>query len=128
MNTIRHAPLVLVLVAAMTLPALARAAEKAPVTPVDSAEQATPAPMAGIGMGPGMGMGYGPMHAENCRVKKAGRMSDGTPCMMGPNKGCRMANGNAMTDMRLDALEKRMDMMQLMLEMLLRQQSTGGSQ
>ncbi len=128
MNTIRHTTLMLALAAVMALPAVARAAEEAPVAPADSAEQATPAPMAGMGMGPGMGMGYGPMHGENCRLNKARKLSDGTPCMRGPGQGCRMADSNAMTDQRLDMLEKRLDMMQMMLEMMMRQQSAGGRQ
>jgi hypothetical protein len=45
------------------------------------------------------------------------------PCMQGGHKGCRMQGGD--DDARLTDLEKRMDMMQLMLEMMLR--SAGGS-
>lgn len=41
--------------------------------------------------------------------------------MMGAGKGCRMG-GNDPDDKRIEALEKRMDMMQLMLETLLKQQ------
>ena len=44
------------------------------------------------------------------------------PCMQGGHKGGRMQGGD--DDARLSDLEKRMDMMQLMLEMMLR--STGG--
>jgi hypothetical protein len=83
--------------------------------------------MAGFGMGPGMGMGHGPMHGENCHLHQASRMSDGTPCMMGPSKGCQMAGGNAMMDKRIDMLEKRVDMLQMMMEMMMRQ-SAGSSQ
>lgn len=45
------------------------------------------------------------------------------PCMQGGHKGCRMQGAG--DDARLSDLEKRMDMMQLMLEMMLR--SAGGS-
>ncbi|MBI1284322.1 MAG: hypothetical protein GC183_08300 [Thiobacillus sp.] len=127
MNTIRHTALMLALATVMALPAVARAAEDIPETPVAGTEQATPAPMAGFGMGPGTGMGPGPMHGEHCRTNQAGRSSDATPCMMGPNKGCQMAGGNAMTDRRIDALEKRVDMLQMVMEMMMRQ-SAGGSQ
>jgi len=125
MNTIRYTVLMLALAPVMALPAIVRAAEDIPETPV--AEQASPAPMAGFGMGPGVGMGPGPMHGENCHLNKASRLSDGTPCMMGPNKGCQMAGGNAMADKRIDMLEKRVDMLQMMMEMMVRQ-SVGGNQ
>lgn len=127
MNTIRHIPLMLALATVMALPAIVRAAEDIPETPVAGTEQASPAPMAGFGMGPGMGMGPGPMHGENCHLNKASRLSDGTPCMMGPNRGCQMAGGNAMTDKRIDMLEKRVDMLQMMMEMMMRR-SAGSSQ
>jgi hypothetical protein len=127
MFSVRPSVLVLSLAVALVLPLLARAADDAPEAPGATAttEQAAPEPIAVIGIGPGMGMG--PMHAEHCRMNKASRMSDGTPCMMSPNTGCQMAGASAMTDKRLDMLEKRMDMMQMMMEMMMRQ-SAGGSQ
>lgn len=125
MFSVRPSTLILSLAVALAFPVLARAADAPPETPAAGSEQATPEPIAVIGMGPGMG--HGPMHGENCRMNKASRMSDGTPCMMGPNKGCQMAGASAMTDKRLDMLEKRMDMMQMMMEMMM-QQSAGASQ
>ena len=127
MNTIRYTTVMLALVTVMALPAIAGAAEDAPETPVAGTEQLTPVPMAGFGIGPGMGMGHGPIHGENCRLHKASRLSDGTPCMMGPNKGCQLAGNNAMTDKRIEMLEKRVDMLQMMVEMLVRQ-AAGNSQ
>jgi len=131
MFSVRLSTLILSLAVALAFPVQARAADAPPETPAASSEQATPEPIAVIGIGPGMGMGpgmgHGPMHGENCRLNKASRMSDGTPCMTGPHKGCQMAGGNAMTDKRLDMLEKRVDMLQMMMEMMMRQ-SAGGSQ
>jgi hypothetical protein len=123
MNIIRHTTLMFALATVMALPAVVRAAEDAPEATAASTEQVSPAPMAGLGMG----MGHGPMHGEHCRMNKASRLSDGTPCMMGPNKGCQLAGGNAMTDKRIDMLEKRVDMLQMMMEMMMRQ-TAGGSQ
>ena len=131
MFSVRLSTLILSLAVALAFPVLARAADVPPETPAASSEQATPEPIAVIGIGPGMGMGpgmgHGPMHGENCRMNKASRMSDGTPCMMGSHKGCQMVGASAMTDKRIDMLEKRVDMLQMMMEMMMRQ-SAGGSQ
>jgi hypothetical protein len=67
----------------------------------------------GAGMGPGMLMGQGP----------------GMGMMMGPaaRKDCRLGwtdhclQHDALTEQRLDALEKRMDMMQMMMKMMMRE-------
>lgn len=75
-----------------------------------------PAPMPGMGM-MGMGMGMGPgkgMHGENC--KTGGGMDK--PCMQGQHMNCHMRGGA--DDQRLDLLEKRVDMMQMMMEMMMR--------
>jgi hypothetical protein len=72
----------------------------------------------GQGMVPGMGkMGQG-MHGEGCDMPRGGMMmGQGKPGMKMP--GCRMMGGG-ISDKRLDALEKRMDMMQMMLEMMMK--------
>lgn len=71
-----------------------------------------PVPMPGMGMGM-MGMGPG----NNCKTGGGMRGHD-KPCMQGDSKPCRMRGDS--DDARLDALEKRMDMMQMMMEMMLR--------
>jgi replicative DNA helicase len=71
---------------------------------------AQPMPGMGMMMGPGMGMMMGP---------------GGMPAAAG-QKNCRMAYADNCarhddaTDHRLDALEKRVDMMQMMMRMMLR--------
>ncbi len=77
-----------------------------------------PAPMPGMGMGMmGMGPGKGGMHGENCKTGGGMRGHD-KPCMQGDHKPCHMRGDS--DDARLDALERRMDMMQMMMEMMLR--------
>lgn len=111
------------------------AAEPAPAAPAaaEPAAQAaavpTPMPMMGMrqqmrvmsgdgtiqrcnprmGMGPGMGMGMGPGMGMG-----AGNQP---PCMTGGK--CQMAEA---LEHRIEAMDKRLDMMQMMLEMLVRQQ------
>jgi hypothetical protein len=92
-----------------------------------------PAQGMGQGMGPGMGQGMRPgmgkmgkgmgMRGDGCDMPRGGMMmGQGKPGMKMP--GCRMMGGGmmggGMADQRLDALEKRMDMMQMMLEMLMK--------
>lgn len=90
----------------------ARADTAAAVEAADGQERA-PAPMMGMrrhmaGMA-GEGMG------QHCKTGK-GRMAEPAPCKSG-----RCPTGDA--EHRLDALEKRLDLMQTMLEMLVRQQA-----
>lgn len=59
----------------------------------------------GPGMGPGMGMMMGPSGKPNCKT--------------GGHPNCAMRAGEV--DQRLDALEKRMDMMQMMMKMMMRE-------
>jgi len=77
-----------------------------------------PGPMPGMGMGMGMGHGKGGMHGENCKME-GGMQGQDKPCMQGQHNNCQMRGG--MVDTRMDTLEKRMDMMQMMLEMMMRQ-------
>lgn len=100
-----------------------------PDTPAAKAAPGMMGMAPGQGMGPGMGSGMGKMgkgmgmRGEACDMPRGGMMKgQGKPGMK--MQGCRMMGG-CMADKRLDALEKRMDMMQMMLEMLVRQ-SAGG--
>lgn len=77
-----------------------------------SANAGTPTPMPGMGM-----MGMGPGKGGDCKMGGGMRGKD-KPCMQGEQKNCRMRGES--DDARLDMLEKRMDMMQMMMEMLLR--------
>jgi hypothetical protein len=120
MIAIRHTTLMLSLAAALALPALVRAEEAAPAAPAPEAIAGTPEQIVIMPI-PGMGMRHRAMHGESCDMHKGGRMGDGKPCMMGGD--CRMGDGGGMADVRLDALEKRMDMMQMMMEMMMKQQA-----
>jgi hypothetical protein len=80
---------------------------------------------------PGM-QGMAGMQGEKCRQGGAGKpackqencmQGQGKPCMKGGHPNCRM--GDDSDDQRLENLEKRMDMMQIMLEMMLR--NSGGN-
>lgn len=116
MNTIRYTTAIMALAAALALPAIAHADEAAPAAA--SAETPDmPAPGMGRGMGPGMGMG--PMAAERCQMRRAG--------MMSMNRPCRTMDRDE-TDKRIEMLEKRLDAMQLTLELLVRQQASGVAQ
>lgn len=66
--------------------------------------------MMGRGMGPGP-MAIGPGAKGNCRMKQGPGMG-----MMGRGANCPRAEG---LDQRLDALEKRVDLMQTMLQHLM---------
>jgi hypothetical protein len=101
-------------------------------------------PAPGMGMGMGMGMGKGPCHAgkhcENCKHREhcmqggnckqrenckhgGGMHAEGKPCMQERRENCHKRGhmrGDS-DDMRLDMLEKRMDMMQIMLEKMMRE-------
>lgn len=122
MTTIRHAPLMLGLVAALVLAGGARAEDPAPAPDSSAPVQSETPPMAtpGMGMGRGMGpgMGMGPMAGARCAVRKPG--------MMGANRPCCM-HDDGVNAQRIEMLEKRLDMMQLMLEMLVRQQAAGSA-
>lgn len=123
MNAIRHTTLMLALAATLGLPAVARAAEETPApaaAPTPEQTLAEPMPAMGSGMRMGPGMGKGMRHGatgENCRVNRGGMMGGGKSCMMRQ----RCGGADAMSEKRLDTLEKRMDMMQMMLEMMLKQ-------
>jgi hypothetical protein len=80
-----------------------------------AADADAPAPMPGMGMGM-MGMGPG-MHGKNCKPG-SGMYGQDKPCMQGQHPNCHLRGGA--DDKRLDALEKRMDMMQMMIEMMMR--------
>jgi hypothetical protein len=133
MHAIRHTILILSLSAAAAFAAGAAAQDAAPASePAVAAEQplgsagASPAtpPAMGMGMGPGMGMRHGAPHGEHCQSRMHG-MGAGKPGMHGGHQcSCRMAGGG-MADQRIDELEKRLDLMQAALEMLLRQQAAG---
>ncbi len=94
----------------------------------------------GMGLGMGMGMGKGPCHTgkhcENCQHRDhcmqgghckqrehcmhgGGMQAEGKPCMQERRENCHM-RGNV-GDTRLDMLEKRLDLMQSMLEKLMRE-------
>jgi hypothetical protein len=74
-----------------------------------------PGPMPGMGMG--MGPGMGGMNKGNC-IMSGATPGQGKPCMQRQSRNCIM--NEAMDDQRLDTLEKRVDMLQMMLEMMLR--------
>ncbi|MFP5410149.1 MAG: hypothetical protein ACLGG6_04155 [Gammaproteobacteria bacterium] len=118
MNMIRHTTTVLVLATTLSLPGIVRADEAAqtaePNAAAPTATPELPAPGMGMGMGRGMGpgMGMGPMDAERCQMRKAG--------MMGINSPSRTMDA----DKRIEMLEKRLDTMQLTLELLVRQQAS----
>lgn len=123
MNPIRNLAGVMTLATALALPGMARAeAPAAPAEPAASMPGETPAAMPPgmgmrheMGMGPGMGMGMGPMAGgDRCAQRK--------PAMMKMRQSCRMA-GDAQADKRIEMLEKRLDAMQLTLELLVRQQA-----
>ncbi len=87
------------------------------------ASAGTPASMPGMGM-MGMGAGKGGMHDKNCKM--GGMQAQDKPCMQGQDKSCMQGQhmncsmrGGA-DDPRLDMLEKRVDMMQMMMEMMMR--------
>lgn len=118
MIAIRPTAAVMALAAAFALPGPARAEDAAPpAEPAASVPSESPAAAAPrMGMGPGMGMG--PMAADRCPVYRPG--------MMGMNKPSRMTGGDE-AGKRIDMLEKRLDAMQLTLELLVLQQAAGVS-
>lgn len=114
---------VALLSAALASPLTVRAEEAAAPEP---ATQAETMPMMGMGMGMGMGnsrcgagmmAGPGMGMGQRCNTRKG--MAGGAPCMTGK---CPTAE---VLEHRIDALEKRLDLMQTMLEMLARQQGAG---
>lgn len=105
MKPSRRIPLLLAFAAVLSLPVLAGAQDAAPAGPAAAPESPVPAPLGGMG-------------GEACPLHKGGD----APCMMRRSRGCRMG-GSDLDDERLDALEKRMDRMQLMLETLVKQQA-----
>lgn len=124
MNLIRNLAGVMTLATVLALPGLARAQQPAPpAEPAASTSDETPAAMPPgmgmrheMGMGPGMGMGMGPMAGgDRCAQRKPAMM-------MKMRQSCRMA-GDAQADKRIEMLEKRLDAMQLTLELLVRQQT-----
>lgn len=120
MIAIRHTTAVMTFAAALALPGLVHAEEPVPpaghAASTPSESPAAPPPGMGMGHGMGRGMGMGPMAAERCPARKAG--------MMGMQKPCRMAD-DALAEKRIEMLEKRLDAMQLTLELLVRQQAGG---
>jgi hypothetical protein len=134
MNAARHATLTLGLVASLALAASAFAQDAAPANlPAEPAvaEVIAPAPAAttpaqgmGMGMGPGMGMRHGAPHGEHCQPRMHMKGAAKPGMHGGHSCSCRMAGGG-MADPRIDELEKRLDLMQAALEMLLRQQAAG---
>lgn len=122
MIAIRPTAAVMALAAALALSGPARAEDPAPpAEPAASAPSESPAaaaPRMGMGRGMGPGMGMGPMAAERCPMHRPG--------MMGMNKLCRMTGGDEAAK-RIEMLEKRLDAMQLTLELLVRQQAAGVS-
>lgn len=117
MNTVRHLAAVMMLATALALPGLASAEESVPSADPAASTPADPA----VAMPPGMGqrMGMGPMTADRCQARKQG--------WAGMNKPCRgMARSDA--DARIESLEKRLDTMQLTLELLVRGQTAGAGQ
>lgn len=124
MNPIRNLAGVMTLATVLALPGLVRAEEPpAPAEPVASMPgEAQPTMPPGMGMrhemGMGPGMGMGPMAGgDRCAQRK--------PAMMKMRQSCRMA-GADQADKRIEMLEKRLDAMQLTLELLVRQQADGG--
>lgn len=117
MNPVRHLASVMTLAAALALPGLARAGESAapPAEPAASTPGEAPAGMP-PGMRPGMGMGS-MAGGERCTQRKS--------AMMKMRQSCRMA-GDAQADKRIEMLEKRLDAMQMTLELLVRQQADHG--
>ncbi|HRH81616.1 MAG TPA: hypothetical protein PLW81_11275 [Thiobacillaceae bacterium] len=89
-------------------------------------EMGPPGPGMGMMMGPGGGLGpmaMTPGGGQKCNTAKGPGMgmmspSGDKPCKAGPGGHCR--HGDGALDQRLDALEKRMDLMQAMLEYLSR--------
>jgi hypothetical protein len=65
------------------------------------------------GMGPGLGMMMGQPGNPNCKLSQGA----GTGMMMEHTDKCDRHDNT--TDLRLDALEKRMDMMQMMMRMMM---------
>jgi len=125
MNPIRNLAGVMTLATVLALPGLVRA--EGPPAPAESAASMpgeAPAAMPpgmgmrhemGMGPGMGMGMGMGPMAGgDRCAQRK--------PAMMKMRQSCRMAD-DAQADKRIEMLEKRLDAMQLTLELLVRQQA-----
>ncbi len=113
MNPIRNLAGVMTLATVLALPGVARAEEPAaPAEPAASMPGEAPAAMP---PGMGMRMGMGPMAGgDRCAQRK--------PAMMKMRQSCRMA-GDAQADKRIEMLEKRLDAMQLALELLVRQQA-----
>ncbi len=117
MNPIRNLAGVMTLATVLALPGLVRA--EGPPAPAESAAsmpgEAPAAMPPGMGPGMGMGMGMGPMAGgDRCAQRK--------PAMMKMRQSCRMAD-DAQADKRIEMLEKRLDAMQLTLELLVRQQA-----
>jgi hypothetical protein len=148
MNLLHRTGFILSLALCFALPIKAGAIETAPVTPA-SVEPSDAPPMSSMqDLMRDMRRDQGPekcrmmksaasdgksddampgMQGEKCRQGGAGKpackqencmQGQGKPCMQGGHPNCRM--GNDGDDQRLENLEKRMDMMQLMLEMMLR--------
>ncbi len=113
MNTVRHLATAMTLATALALPGLASAQESAP--PADPAASTPADPVSA--MPPRMGMG--PMAADRCQARKRGWTG-----MHKPYRG--MARSDA--DARIESLEKRLDTMQLTLELLVRGQTAGAGQ
>lgn len=109
----------------------ARAADEAPaavpepIAAPQAAPDVMPMPMPGMGpgmMGPGAKMrGMGGGMDKPCPNPGSGRMAGKPPCQ-GKGGHCNMA-GN---DRRIEELEKRVDALQMTIEMLVHQQNAMG--
>ncbi len=125
MTVISRTTAVLALAAALMVPGLARATHEHDMGNVDAvAADAAPASQAqAMPMGRGMGMqgmGCKSMGAGGgCKMGKPGEMGKG-------KRACRSMGGG--DDSRIGALEKRLDAMQMTLELLTRQQLDGDKQ
>ncbi len=115
-----------------------KALMEAQINDMDAMMQMVPPAMGmGPGMGPGMGMGMGPAGKSDCirgqgpvmgmgmgpggmmgGAGMGGMMMGQKPCMTGYAGHCPHHDGA--DEQRLDALEKRMDMMQDMMRMMMR--------
>lgn len=114
MIAIRLATAVMTLAAALALPAIAQAEDPAPVAEPPASTQSETPPVSP----PVIGRGMGPMAAERCRMHKPGMTGMRQPCPL---------HGDAQGDKRIEMLEKRLDAMQLTLEMLVRERAAGVS-
>jgi hypothetical protein len=104
----------------------ARAADEVPAAAPESvaAPQAAPDAMAMPmpGMGPGAMMrGMGGGMNKPCPNPGMGKMAGGKPNCQGKAGRCNMAGD----ERRVEALEKRIDALQMTVEMLVRQQNSG---